>query len=324
MRKSLPLKEGYHRLTGKAPVMQIFFELIEKVAMADAPVVITGQSGTGKELVARAIHDLSPRRQRPFIKANCAAFNESLLESGLFGHVKGAFRGANNPRIGYFEAAYGGTIFLDEIGDIPPTTQIKLLRTLEAKEIERVGARYPIKIDVRIISATNKNLEELIADGRLREDLFFRINVFPITCPSLCDHMEDIPMIVQHLIQRNNLKTDKNITGATPEAIEKMTAYEWPGNVRELRNAIDYAFVLCSSNCIDVKHLPAAIGRTACDTSNNVIDKVNLGKRAELIRALRQSRGNRSEAARILGISRVTVWKQINKFAIDIPRELAV
>ncbi len=304
--------------------MQIFFELIEKIAMADAPVVITGQSGTDKELVARAIHDLSPRRQRPFIKTNCAAFNENLLESWLFGHVKGAFPGANNPRIGYFEAGYGGTIFLDEIGDIPPTTQIKLLRTLEAKEIERVGAHYPIKIDVRIISATNKNLEELIADGRLREDLFFRINVFPITCPPLCDHMEDIPMIVQHLIQRNNLKTNKNITGATPEAIEKMTAYGWPGNVRELRNAIDYAFVLCSSKCIDVKHLPAAIGRTASDTSNNVIDKVNLGKRAELIRALRQSKGNRSEAARILGISRVTVWKQINKFAIDIPRELAV
>jgi len=311
-------------LTGKAPVMQIFFELIEKVAMADAPVVITGQRGTGKELVARAIHDLSPRRRGPFIKVNCAAFNENLLESGLFGHVKGAFTGANNPRIGHFEAAYGGTIFLDEIGDIPPATQIKLLRTLEENEIERVGAHHPIKIDVRIISATHKNLEELIAHGRLREDLYFRINVFPITCPPLCDHTEDIPIIVQHLIQRNNLKTDKNITGATPEAIEKMTAYAWPGNVRELRNAIDYAFALCSSTYIGIKHLPAAIGRTASNTSNNIIDKVNLGKRAELIRALRQTGGNRSEAARILGISRVTVWKQIKKFGINIPRELTV
>jgi len=308
-------------LTGKAPVMQIFFELIEKVAMADAPVVITGQRGTGKELVARAIHDLSPRRRGPFIKVNCAAFNENLLESGLFGHVKGAFTGANNPRIGHFEAAYGGTIFLDEIGDIPPATQIKLLRTLEENEIERVGAHHPIKIDVRIVSATHKNLEELIAHGRLREDLYFRINVFPITCPPLCDRTEDIPIIVQHLIQRNNLKTDKNITGATPEAIEKMTAYAWPGNVRELRNAIDYAFALCSSTYIGIKHLPAAIGRTASNTSNNIIDKVNLGKRAELIRALRQTGGNRSEAARILGISRVTVWKQINKFGISAPGE---
>ncbi len=227
--------------------MQFFFELIEKFAMADAPVVITGERGSGKELVARAIHDLSPRHQGPFIKVNCAAPDENLLENGLFGHVKGAFPGANNPRIGRFEAASGGTIFLDEIGDMPPTTQIKLLRTLEEKEIERVGAHHPIKIDVRIVSATNKNLEELIAHGRFREDLYFRINVFPITCPLLCDRKENI-----------------------------------------------------------------------------LIDKVNLEKRAELIRALRQTGGNRSETARILGISRVTVWKQINKFGIDIPREPAV
>jgi transcriptional regulator with GAF, ATPase, and Fis domain len=227
--------------------MQFFFELIENIAMADAPVVITGQSGTGKDLVARAIHDLSPRRRGPFIKVNCAALDENLLESGLFGHVKGAFPSANNPRIGRLEAASGGTIFLDEIGDIPPTTQIKLLRTLEEKEIERVGALHPIKIDVRIVSATNKNLEELIVLGRFREDLYFRINVFPVTCPPLCDRTEDV-----------------------------------------------------------------------------LIDKINLGKRAELIRALRQTGGNRSEAARVLGVSRVTVWKQINKFGIDIHRELAV
>jgi DNA-binding NtrC family response regulator len=298
--------------------MQFFFELIEKVAMSDAPVVITGQRSSGKELVARAIHDLGPRRQGPFIKVNCAALDENLLESVLFGHVKGAFPGANNPRIGRFEAAYGGTIFLDEIGDIPPTTQIKLLRTLEEKEIERVGASGPIKIDVRIVSATHKNLEDLIAHGRFREDLYFRINVFPITCPPLCDRTEDIPIIVQHLIQRNNLKMGKNITGATPAAIEKMTAYAWPGNVGELRNAIDYAFAICSSTHIGIKHLPAAIGR-----SEKIIDNADFEKRAELIRALRQTGGNRSEAARILGISRVTVWKQIHKFGIDIPRELA-
>ena len=159
----------------------------------------------------------------------------------------------------------------------------------------------------------------MIAHGRFREDLYFRINVFPITCPPLCDRTEDIPIIVQHLIQRNNLKTGKNISGATPEAIDKMTAYAWPGNVRELRNAIDYAFALCSSTYIGIKHLPAAIGRSA-----KIMDNADLEKRAELIRALRQTGGNRSEAARILGISRVTVWKQINKFGIDIRRELAV
>ena len=299
--------------------MQNFFELIEKVAMAQAPVMITGRSGSGKEWVARAIHDLSPRRQGPFIKVNCAALDENLLEGGLFGHVKGAFPGANNPRIGRFEAAYGGTIFFDEVGDIPQATQIKLLRTLEEMEIERVGAHHPIKIDVRIVSATNKNLEELIAHGRFREDLYFRINVFPITCPPLCDRTEDIPIIVRHLIQRNNLKTGKNIVGATPEALDKMTAYAWPGNVRELRNAIDYAFALCSSTYIGIDHLPAAIDRSA-----NITDNDDFEKRAELIRALRQTGGNRSEAARILGISRVTVWKQIKKFGIDIRRELAI
>ena len=292
--------------------------------MADAPVVITGQRGFGKELVARMIHDLGPRSRGPFVKANCAALDENFLESGLFGHVKGIFPDLDNPRIGRFEAAHSGTLFLDEIGDIPPPTQIKLLRLLKNMEIERVGAHRPIKVNVRIVAATNKNLEELIALGRFREDLYFRINVFPITCPPLCDRTEDIPIIVRHLIQHNNLITGKNITHATPEAIDKITAYAWPGNVRELRAAIDHAFALCSSTCIGIRHLPTEISRTAVDTKKNILDKINLEKRAELIRALRQSGGNRSEAARILGISRVTVWKQINKFGIDVRRELAV
>ena len=299
--------------------MQNFFELIGKVAMADAPVLIAGKKGVGKEWVAREIHDLSPRRQGPFIKVNCAALDENLLENGLFGHIKGAFPGVNNSRIGRLEAACGGTIFLDEVGDIPPPTQIKLLRTLEEMEIERVGARYPIKIDVRIVSATHQNLEELIARGRFREDLYFRINVFPITCPPLCDRAADIPIIVRDLIQRNNLKSGKNILGATPEALDKMTAYAWPDNVRELRNAIDYAFDLCSSTYIGIKHLPTVIDRSA-----NITDNADFEKRDELIRALRRTGGNRSETARILGISRVTVWKQINKFDIDVQRELAV
>jgi DNA-binding NtrC family response regulator len=297
--------------------MQNFFDLIEKVAVADAPIVITGQSGTGKELAARAIHDLSPRRQRPFIKVNCDTLDWRLLESELFGYVKGAFADADNLRIGQFEAARGGTIFLDEIGDIPPSIQIKLLRTLEEKKIERVGENRPIKIDVRIISASNKNLEALIANGRFREDLYFRLNVLPITCPPLCDHSEDIPIIVQHLIQRKNLKTGKRIAGATPDAIDKMIAYAWPGNVKELQNAIDYAFTSCTSTRIGTKHLPAVISH-----AGGIMSSDDLLKRAELIHALRQSGGNRSEAARILGISRVTVWKQINKFGLDIPREL--
>jgi two-component system, NtrC family, response regulator HydG len=317
LHKRLQLEEEYHGLFGRTPVMQDFFELIEKVSVVDAPIVITGQKGTGKKFVAQAIHNRSPRCWGPFIKVNCAGLNGNLLERELFGYVKGAFGGEDNSRIGRFEAAHGGTIFLDEIGDLSLTIQIKLLRTLEEKEIERVGASGPIKIDVRIISASNKNLEALIANGRFREDLYFRLNVFPITCPPLCDYTDDIPIIVQHLIQSNNLKTGKNITGATSEAIDKMTAYAWPGNVRELRNAIDYAFAECPCECIDVTHLPATIGR-----STKIIDNADLEKRAELIRVLRQTGGNRSEAARILGVSRVTVWKQINKFGIELPREL--
>jgi two-component system, NtrC family, response regulator HydG len=313
------LEEGYQGLIDQAPVMQNFFNLIEKVAIADVPIVITGQCGTGKELVARMIHDLSSRCQGPFVKVNCAVCDGNLLESELFGYVKGAFIDADNSRIGRLEAAQGGTIFLNDIGEIPLAIQIKLLRMLEEKEIERVGANSPIKIDVRIISASNKNLEELIANGRFREDLYFRLNVFPIACPPLCDHAEDIPIIVNHLIQRNNLKTGKNIAGATSEAIDKMMVYAWPGNVRELQNVIDYAFTFCSSTRIDIQHLPAVVGRAAGNMNND-----DLVKRAGLIRALRQSGGNRSEAARILGISRVTVWKQITKFGIDIPRELAV
>jgi len=256
LRKSLHMDDGFHGLIGKSPVMQNLFELIENVALSDAPVMISGESGTGKELVARAIHDASDRREKPFIKVNCSALNENLLESELFGHVKGAYTGAEKTRIGRFEAAHGGTIFLDEIGDISPAIQIKLLRTLEEKEIERVGDHLPIKVDVRVVSATNKNLEALIRQDLFRDDLYFRINVFPINCPPLKDRLEDIPIIVRNFIRVNNEKSGKKILGMTPEAIEKITAYAWPGNVRELRNAIEYAFVLCPSGGIGVDHLP--------------------------------------------------------------------
>ena len=221
--------------------------------------MIHGQSGTGKELVARAIHEESPRNKKPFIKVNCAALNENLLESELFGHEKGAYTGADRTRIGRFEAAHEGTIFLDEIGDIPLSTQVKLLRVLEEKEIERVGDHKPISVDVRIISATNKDLDAMIGEGLFREDLFFRINVFPLNCPSLAERLEDIPPIVQNFIDQNRTKGGKEILGLTPEAMEALLAYPWPGNVRELRNAIEYAFVLCSGDWIGKEHLPPKI-----------------------------------------------------------------
>jgi PAS domain S-box-containing protein len=324
LRKSCRLEEEHHGLLGDSLPMQQLFELIENVALTDAPVLINGESGTGKELVARAIHEDSPRKDKPFIKVNCAALNENLLESELFGHEKGSYTGADRMRIGRFEAAHQGTIFLDEIGDIPPGIQVKLLRVLEEKEIERVGDHKPIPVDVRIISATNKNLEDLIARDVFREDLFFRINVFPLTCPPLSDRLDDIHLIVKSFIEQNAAKSAKNIVGLTPEAMEALFTYSWPGNVRELRNAIEYAFVLCSGNWIGREHLPPKI------TTNGQKPAKRMGRsaaswekeRTRLIDTLRQVGGNQSEAARLLGVSRVTVWKRIKKYGVDLESEL--
>ncbi|NNF98397.1 MAG: sigma 54-interacting transcriptional regulator [Desulfobacteraceae bacterium] len=325
LKKTLHMEEGYHGLTGKSHVMQNLYELIDNVAKTEAPVIVYGESGTGKEVVARAIHEAGPRRDRPFVKVNCAALNENLLESELFGHTKGAYTGAEKTRIGRFEAAHGGSIFLDEIGDIPLATQVKLLRVLEEKEIERMGDNRPIAVDVRIISATHKNLENLIEQGEFREDLFFRINVFPLSCPPLRDKKEDIPLIVQSFIRRNNADTGKKITGLTPRAMRVLTGYAWQGNVRELRNVIEYAFVLCDGGNIDVGHLPPKIinGQAAPPENRTTGTKAMAEKgRAELLSVLRETGGNQSEAARRLQVSRITVWKRIKKYGIDIGRDI--
>ncbi|MBT8332131.1 MAG: sigma 54-interacting transcriptional regulator, partial [Deltaproteobacteria bacterium] len=325
LRKSCRLEDQHHGLLGESPPMQRLFELIENVAQTDAPVLIHGQSGTGKELVARAIHEDSPRKDKPFIKVNCAALNENLLESELFGHEKGSYTGADRTRIGRFEGAHEGTIFLDEIGDIPLGIQVKLLRVLEEKEIERVGDHKPIPVNVRIISATNKDLEDLITQEIFREDLFFRINVFPLRCPPLSERLDDIHLIVQHFIEQNAEKSGKKIVGLTPEAMEALFTYSWPGNVRELRNAIEYAFVLCSGHWIGLEHLPpklAADKRRPSTRPQQSSDSWE-EERAGLIDTLRQVSGNQSEAARILGVSRVTIWKRIKKYGIDIETDLA-
>jgi PAS domain S-box-containing protein len=324
LRKSCRLEDEHHGLLGESLPMQRLFEIIVNVSQTDAPVLIQGQSGTGKELVARAIHEESPRKEKPFIKVNCAALNENLLESELFGHEKGSYTGADRTRIGRFEAAHEGTIFLDEIGDIPLSTQVKLLRVLEEKEIERVGDQKPIPVDVRIISATNKDLENLIAQELFREDLFFRINVFPLECPPLSERLDDIHLIVQSFIEQNAAKSKKNIVGLTPDAMETLLTYSWPGNVRELRNAIEYAFVLCSGNWINKEHLPPKITANGKRPLVNQLRKSVSWKegRKKMIETLRQVGGNQSEAARILGVSRVTVWKRIKKYGIDLMTEL--
>lgn len=324
LRRSCQLQEGYHGIIGEAPPMRRLFELIDSVALSEAPVLIEGQSGTGKELIARAVHDAGPRSNKPFIKVNCAALNENLLESELFGHVRGAYTGADKERIGRFEAAHEGTLLLDEIGDIPPATQVKLLRVLEEKEIERVGDHRPIRVDVRILTATNKNLEDMVAKGIFREDFFFRINVFPIHSPALAERGEDIPLIVQNFIDQYAQKSGRKILGLTSEAMETLVAYPWPGNVRELRNAIEYAFVLCPAQWIGVEHLPPKITRDEPPRlSSPTLSSPDQKEKNRLIQMLRETGGNQSETARRLNVSRVTIWKRIKKHGIDLDSVLS-
>lgn len=322
LRKTFSLDEGFHGILGKSPVMLNLFEMIENVAQSDTPVMIQGESGCGKELVARAIHRASGRSDKPYVKVNCAALNENLLESELFGHVKGAYTGADRARVGRFEAAHEGTIFLDEVGDIPPSVQVKLLRVLEERKIERVGDNRSVPVDVRVITATHKNLEGLIEQDLFREDLYFRINVFPLFCPPLSQRREDIPLIAQSFIRRNAVSSGKKILGLTPEALEALTEYSWPGNVRELRNAIEYAFVLCQSGGIGMQHLPHKIAGGAARQAACEMDADCVKERDALIAVLRNAGGNQSEAARMLGVSRVTIWKRMKRFGIDMKKDV--
>ncbi|PTN35149.1 sigma-54-dependent Fis family transcriptional regulator [Desulfonatronum sp. SC1] len=319
----------FHGMVGRSAKMQKIFRLIEKAAQSDAPVFICGESGTGKELVARAIHDLGPRSEEPFVQFNCAALNESLLESELFGHVKGAFTGAFRHRQGRFEAANGGDIFLDEIGDLPMSVQVKLLRVLETKTFERVGDNRQLSVDVRIITATNKYLPKLISEGLFREDLFYRINVVPIRLPSLRERRDDIPLLADFFIQRLRAKSEKNIKGLSPMTLGMFMSYSWPGNVRELKSALEYAFVLADHGQIEPEHLPVDIqvpvptkGPTesvvsaSCPAEND--------QKTQLVEALRRAGGNKSEAARILGINRVTVFNRMRKYGIDMKTVIQV
>jgi len=319
LRRELSIEDSFEGMIGRSMAMQQVFDLIRSAARSDAPVIIYGESGTGKELVAAAIHRLGPRYRGPFIKVNCAALNESLLESELFGHVRGAFTGADQTRVGRFEAANFGDIFLDEIGDIPLSTQIKLLRVLQEKEIEKVGDHRPVSVDVRIISATNKDLARHMKEGSFREDLYYRIGVIPVHLPPLRERREDIPLLVDAFLKRVRLKTRKSIDGIHKKALEQLIRYDWPGNVRELINVIEYAFVLCHDNEIRSEHLPIPLsGRPGSLHRKQPPAKPrgSAGEREMLLRALKQTGGNRSEAARRLGISRVTLWKRMK--ALDI------
>ena len=322
-RKQLIAENGYHGLIGTSPAMQKVFDIIENAAQSDAPVIIYGESGTGKELVSRAIHLLGSRNDKPFVKVNCASLTESLLESELFGHVRGAYTGAYKDRKGRFEKANMGDLFLDEIGDLPLATQVKLLRVLEEKVIERVGSSTPIDIDVRIISATNQDLPQLVEQGKFRNDFYFRINVIPIVLPPLRERAEDIPLLIDHFFRTMSLKSAKTIDGVHEQTMELMMTYQWPGNVRELKGALEYAFVTCHSGPIYPKHLPETISRKQLKAPPAKKTGLNLHEieRQELLEALEKTGGNQSQAAKLLGISRVTVWNRMKRFNIQTKRD---
>ncbi len=315
----------FQGLVGKSPRMQQVFELTRKAAQSEAPVIIYGESGTGKELVAHAIHALGRRSEGPFIACHCAALNEALLESELFGHVKGAFTGAYTHRQGRFEAAHRGDLFLDEVGDIPPAIQVKLLRVLETKQFERVGDHRAISTDARIITATHRDLEALVAEGKFRKDLFFRINIIPIQLPPLRERLDDVPLLVEHFIKQLRQRSAKEITGLTREALGIFLDYSWPGNVRELKGALEYAFVVAEDGLIAPSHLPPKLG--AVEPANAAAPAAALSASEEktaLINALRQTGGNQSQAAALLGITRVTVWHRMKKHGIDVRKLISV
>jgi transcriptional regulator with PAS, ATPase and Fis domain len=311
IRKELSKESSFEGIVGKSQSMQKIFDLIKIAANSDAPVLITGQTGTGKELVAQAIHRLSKGNERPFIRVNCAALNEQLLESELFGHVKGAFTGAIRTRVGRFEAAHGGTLFLDEIGDFPPSAQVKLLRAIQEKEIERVGDNRPITVDVRIVSATNKDRWAMVRQGRFREDLFYRIAVIPIELPSLAERKEDIPLLIDHFLVMLNAKSDRRIKGVSKAFLERLMAYEWPGNIRELTNVLEYAFAVCNRDILDLQDLPGHFLKQGEDGSQ----RREISKEI-LVETLRSHGWNRTKASKSLGLSRVTLWKKMKEFGL--------
>ncbi|KHK04473.1 sigma-54 interaction domain-containing protein [Desulfovibrio sp. TomC] len=316
----LSADEGFHGMIGASPAMRRVFDLLERAAGSDAPVLLVGESGTGKELAAWAIHELGRRRQGPFIPFNCAALSEALLESELFGHAKGAFTGAHRHRQGRFEAADGGDIFLDEIGDAPASIQVKLLRVLETKRFERVGENRSVRADVRVISATNRDLSRLVAAGRFREDLFFRINVIPIELPPLRTRLEDLAPLAEHFLRRLASQAARPVPSISPEAMRILLAHPWPGNVRELKSALEYAFVVTDAGPVEPRHLPPSLLMPASQDIPAAVCRPGVvleAQRSELVTALRQAGGNRSKAARILGVSRGTILNRMRRYGVD-------
>lgn len=309
----------FEGIVGKSPMMQSIFEMLPDVAASQANVLICGESGTGKELLAKAIHKRSGRCRGPFVAVNCSALAESILESELFGHEKGAFTGAGALKQGRFELAKGGTLFLDEIGDLKPQLQVKLLRVLEAREFERVGGTRALRLDARIISATNQDLETAMQEKRFREDLYFRLRTVPFHIPPLRERKEDIPPLVAHFIDIFNSRYDKQVRSVDPKVMRIFMNHSWPGNIRELERILEYAFVFVKGPVIFERHLPEIPNGAAADASIPQRPPLHGSSRDReaVIRALSEAGGNRQNAAEILGISRTSLWRRMKEFGLS-------
>ncbi|MDA8079286.1 MAG: sigma 54-interacting transcriptional regulator [Nitrospiraceae bacterium] len=316
LERDLKERLQFHNIIGKGPKMQEIYALMENLADVQTTVLITGESGTGKELVAEALHYKGARGLYPLVKVNCSALSESLLESELFGHVKGAFTGAIRDKIGRFQRADSGTIFLDEIGDISPQIQLRLLRVLQEMEFERVGDSTPVKVDVRVIAATNQDLTAKVKRGEFREDLYYRLKVVEISLPRLSERTEDIPLLVDHFIGKFNKKMNREIRAVSSDVERLFMNYFWPGNIRELEHVLEHAFVLCRQDTITIEHLPAALRECAGGRSLPDIAPTADDERSAILQALEKTAWNKAKAARLLGMDRKTIYRKLKKYGI--------
>lgn len=320
LRKELKKRYKFSNIIGKSEKMQHIYEVIEKLAKSFSTVLIYGESGTGKELAARAIHYNSPRADNPFVSVNCGALPEPLLESELFGHEKGAFTGAVSTKEGLFEVADGGTFFLDEVGETSPAIQVKLLRALQEREIKRVGGIKNIKVDVRLIAATSKDLEKEIKEGKFREDLFYRLSVIPIYMPPLRERREDVPLLADHFLARYTQREVKQIKGISPQAMERLSQYTWPGNVRELENAIERAVTLAEGDVISSGELPEKISQetpaAGAEEGSTLKVRTDEYEKGLILEALKATGGNVSQAARSLKLTRQDLQYKIKKYGL--------
>ncbi len=321
LRKELEAQYSFAEIVGRSPSMRQVFQLLPQIAESDSTVLIEGASGTGKELFAKAIHKLSRRRDKRFVAINCAALPDTLLESELFGYKAGAFTDARQDKLGRFAIADGGTLLLDEIGDISPAMQVRLLRVLQERTYEPLGSVEPIKTDVRVIAATNKDLAKLVRKGVFREDLFYRIHVIRLALPNLRDRREDIPLLVEHFIAKFNRLQGKDVVGVSDEVLARLMDHDYPGNVRELENIIEHAFVLCRGALIEMAHLPPQLRGTTEATSPNIAGMtLEAMERFLIANALQRHNGNRTAAARQLGINPSTLFRKLKSLGIDSPK----